>query len=255
MREHRYTMDMPHSAARLWALFQDYDSWTTYAPMVLEVEVVHPGDQHGNGLLRRVIYQMPLGPQGRRAGAGDRRGQGAGLHVHDAEPQAGQRPDGQGPAGAAGPEPDPLPLRGALPPDQGPVEVVRGPDLQVHQQEERGDDAGRRPQWLTDHPEYRPDLVASEPLPRRCRPPSTARRGCWRSSRSTLPAVGPHDVLLEVSPLRRVRQRPAHGDGGLGHARCHRGPRVHGHGGRRRLGGDPVGGRPVGGRRAQPPLR
>ncbi|HEY5699455.1 MAG TPA: SRPBCC family protein, partial [Acidimicrobiales bacterium] len=64
MREHRYTLDMPHSAARLWALFQDYDSWTKYAPMVTAVEVVHPGDQHGNGLLRRVIYQLPMGRKG-----------------------------------------------------------------------------------------------------------------------------------------------------------------------------------------------
>jgi len=34
MREHRYSFEMPHSAARIWALFQDYDRWTDYAPMV-----------------------------------------------------------------------------------------------------------------------------------------------------------------------------------------------------------------------------
>jgi hypothetical protein len=43
---------------------QDYDRWTAYAPMVLRVEVLHPGDAHGNGLLRRVIYQMPFGRRG-----------------------------------------------------------------------------------------------------------------------------------------------------------------------------------------------
>src|SRR5204863_101848 len=64
MREHRYTLEMPHSPERLWALFQDYDNWTAYAPMVIEVQVVHPGDANGNGLLRRVIYQMPLGRKG-----------------------------------------------------------------------------------------------------------------------------------------------------------------------------------------------
>src|SRR3954451_18577299 len=64
MREHRYTLEMPHSPERLWALFQDYDNWTAYAPMVIEVEVVHPGDAGGNGLLRRVIYKMPLGRKG-----------------------------------------------------------------------------------------------------------------------------------------------------------------------------------------------
>src|SRR5438309_4673835 len=55
---------MPHSPERLWALFQDYDNWTAYAPMVLGVEVVFPGDAGGNGLLRRVVYKMPLGRQG-----------------------------------------------------------------------------------------------------------------------------------------------------------------------------------------------
>lgn len=64
MREHRYTLDLPHSAPRLWALMQDYDRWDQYAPMVVRVDVLHPGDAGGNGLLRRVIYRMPLGRTG-----------------------------------------------------------------------------------------------------------------------------------------------------------------------------------------------
>jgi hypothetical protein len=64
MQEHRYHIDMPHPAPRIWALMQDYDHWTTYAPMVLEVQVLWPGDANGNGLLRRVIYQMPFGRRG-----------------------------------------------------------------------------------------------------------------------------------------------------------------------------------------------
>ena len=64
MREHRYTLDMPHSPARVWALMQDYDRWAVYAPMVIGVEVLHPGDDGGNGLLRRVIYKLPLGRRG-----------------------------------------------------------------------------------------------------------------------------------------------------------------------------------------------
>ena len=64
MREHRYHINMPHPAARIWALMQDYDRWTSYAPMVLEVQVLFPGDARGNGLLRRVIYQMPFGRRG-----------------------------------------------------------------------------------------------------------------------------------------------------------------------------------------------
>ena len=43
---------------------QDYDRWTDYAPMVIEVQVLWPGDAGGNGLLRRVIYPMPFGRRG-----------------------------------------------------------------------------------------------------------------------------------------------------------------------------------------------
>lgn len=64
MREHRFTLDIPHPPARVWKLFQRYDLWASYAPMVIGVEVVHPGDANGNGLLRRVIYKMPLGRKG-----------------------------------------------------------------------------------------------------------------------------------------------------------------------------------------------
>ena len=64
MREHRYSLDMPHSAHRVWTLMQDYDRWSVYAPMVLGVEVIHAGDEGGNGLLRRVIYKLPLGRRG-----------------------------------------------------------------------------------------------------------------------------------------------------------------------------------------------
>jgi hypothetical protein len=64
MREHEYTVDLPASAARLWALFQRYDLWKEYAPAVLDVEVVWPGDAVGNGLLRRVVYPLPFGRRG-----------------------------------------------------------------------------------------------------------------------------------------------------------------------------------------------
>lgn len=64
MREHRYHIDMPHTPERIWALMQDYSRWAVYAPMVIEVEVLWPGDAEGNGLLRRVIYKMPFGRRG-----------------------------------------------------------------------------------------------------------------------------------------------------------------------------------------------
>ena len=64
MREHRFSLDIPHPPERVWALFQRYDLWSNYAPMVIRVDVIHPGDERGNGLLRRVIYKMPFGRQG-----------------------------------------------------------------------------------------------------------------------------------------------------------------------------------------------
>lgn len=64
MREHEYSVDLDHSARRLWALFQRYDLWKEYAPAVLDVEIVYPGDAQGNGLLRKVTYPLPLGRRG-----------------------------------------------------------------------------------------------------------------------------------------------------------------------------------------------
>jgi len=64
VQEHRYSFEMPHSAARVWALFQDYDRWTDYAPMVHRVEVLWPGDEDHNGRLRRVSYKLPFGLKG-----------------------------------------------------------------------------------------------------------------------------------------------------------------------------------------------
>jgi hypothetical protein len=42
----------------------DYGRWAEYAPMVIAVEVVYPGDAAGNGLVRRVIYRLPFGRRG-----------------------------------------------------------------------------------------------------------------------------------------------------------------------------------------------
>jgi hypothetical protein len=64
VREHRYSVELPHSPARLWALMQDYDKWAECTPMVKRVDVLWPGDEHHNGRLRRVIYEMPFGREG-----------------------------------------------------------------------------------------------------------------------------------------------------------------------------------------------
>ena len=65
MKEYKYFIDIPHSKARLWALMQDYQKWPDFAkPMVTSVSIVKPGDERGNGLVRRVGYKLPLGFRG-----------------------------------------------------------------------------------------------------------------------------------------------------------------------------------------------
>lgn len=159
MREHRYSLDMPHPAARIWALFQDYDRWTDYAPMVLEVEVLHPGDQQGNGLLRRVIYKLPFG----------RRGSALEL-VTDVQPDRGytftmiNRQPGQDQTGRVRLEPQGTDRtrfhfdeRYHL--TKAPYRWFEGPIYRfINKQNEAS--MRRASAWLTEHPEYRPDLAA-----------------------------------------------------------------------------------------------
>jgi len=64
MRHHELAIEMPFAAARIWALFQRYDLWKEYAPAVLDIEIVYPGDSAGNGLLRKVTYPLPFGRRG-----------------------------------------------------------------------------------------------------------------------------------------------------------------------------------------------
>lgn len=65
MREYQYSLDLPHSPARIWALMQDYDKWPEFAkPMVTGIKVVQPGDKKGNGLVRHVNYKLPMGLKG-----------------------------------------------------------------------------------------------------------------------------------------------------------------------------------------------
>ena len=65
MREYEYSIDIPHSAERIWALMNDYDRWPQFAkPMVTGINVVKTGDEKGNGLVRHVNYKLPLGLKG-----------------------------------------------------------------------------------------------------------------------------------------------------------------------------------------------
>jgi hypothetical protein len=158
VREHRYSFEMPHSARRIWALFQDYDRWTEYAPMVLRVDVLWPGDEDHNGRLRRVVYKMPFG----------RRGSALEL-VSDVEPERGytytmiSSDPGNDQTGKIGLEP------------LGPNRTMFSFEERYHLTKipfkwfegaiyrfiNRQNEASMRraSQYLTDHPEYRPDLV------------------------------------------------------------------------------------------------
>ncbi len=76
MKEYSYSIDMPHSIERLWALMNDYDKWPEFAkPMVTGIDVAQPGDEMGNGLVRHVKFRLPLGLRGTSVET-----------VHDVEP-------------------------------------------------------------------------------------------------------------------------------------------------------------------------
>jgi hypothetical protein len=158
VREHRYTLELPHAAARLWALMQDYGRWTEYAPMVLGVEVLHPGDAVGNGLLRRVLYRLPL----------RRRGSALEL-VTDVEPARGytytmiSRDPGNDQTGRVrleplGPNRTRLHFEERYRLARAPWKWLEGPIYRfINRQNELS--MRRLSEWLTAHPEYRPDLV------------------------------------------------------------------------------------------------
>ena len=158
MREHRYSIEMPHSPERLWALFQDYDNWTAYAPMVIRVEVVHPGDAQGNGLLRRVIYKMPLGRRGsalelvREVEANH--GYTYTMLSHD----AGNDQTGAVRLERIGPNRTRFSFEERYHLTKKPWKWFEGPIYKFINKNNE-DSMRRASQWLTDHPEYRPDLI------------------------------------------------------------------------------------------------
>ena len=164
MREHRYTLEMPHSPERLWALFQDYDNWTAYAPMVLEVQVVHPGDADGNGLLRRVIYKMPFGREGSALElvtdvVEDDRGYGYTYTMISSDP--GNDQTGKVRLDPLGPDRTRFSFEERYNLTKAPWKWFEGPIYKFINKNNE-DSMRRASQWLTDHPEYRPDLVEKE---------------------------------------------------------------------------------------------
>ena len=159
MREHRYTVDLPHPAERLWALMQDYDRWSEYAPSVIRVDVLYPGDADGNGLLRRVIYPLPFG----------RRGAALEL-VTDVEHARGYtytmigRGGGDDRTGSVrleplGPDRTRLHFQETFALTSLPWRWFEGPIYRFINR--KNEESMRRlSDWLTAHPEYRSDLAA-----------------------------------------------------------------------------------------------
>jgi hypothetical protein len=160
VREHRYSFDIPHSAARIWALFQDYERWTDYAPMVKRVDVLWPGDEHHNGRLRRVIYKMPFGREG------------AALElVTDVEPErgytytmiskdAGNDQTGKIRLEPIGPNRTRFHFEERYVLTKAPWKWFEGP---IYRFINRKNEQSMRAlsAWLSAHPEYRPDLAAA----------------------------------------------------------------------------------------------
>ena len=66
MKEYQYSLDLPHPSSIIWKLLQDYGIWHDFAkPMVIAIDVVNPGDENGNGLIRHVKYKLPFGLKGK----------------------------------------------------------------------------------------------------------------------------------------------------------------------------------------------
>ncbi len=158
MREHRYSIDFPHSTQRLWALMQDYDRWTEYAPMVVAVEVLWPGDEGGNGLLRRVIYQLPLGRRGSALELVSEVEPARGYRYTMISGRAGSDQTGRLRLERLGPNRTRLHFEERYHLVQTPWKWFEGPIYRfINKQNEAS--MRRLSEWLTRHPEYRPDLV------------------------------------------------------------------------------------------------
>lgn len=158
MREHRYSVELPHSPARLWALMQDYDKWAECTPMVKRVDVLWPGDEHHNGRLRRVIYEMPFGREG-----------SALELVHDVEPERGytytmiSRDAGNDQTGRirltpVGPNRTRLDFEERYHLTKAPWKWFEG-RIYAFINKKNEESMRALSAWLTAHDDYRPDLV------------------------------------------------------------------------------------------------
>jgi len=141
---------------------QDYDRWSDYAPMVRRVEVVEPGDAAGNGLLRHVHYRLPFG---RTGFARERVGEveperGYTYTMLSSEP--GNDQTGRLRLEPLGPNRTRLHFEERYHLTRAPWRWLEGFIYAfINRQNERSMRSLSR--WLSDHPEYREDLIAPEP--------------------------------------------------------------------------------------------
>jgi hypothetical protein len=158
VREHRYQLELPHSPERLWALMQDYARWTEYAPMVVAVEVLHPGDAAGNGLLRRVVYRLPFGRRGAALELVTGVEAARGYTYTMIGRQPGNDQTGRLRLERLGPNRTRLHFEERYHLTALPWKWFEGPIYRFINR--KNEESMRRlSEWLTRHPEYRPDLV------------------------------------------------------------------------------------------------
>lgn len=158
MREHRYSFEMPHSTARVWALFQDYDRWTDYAPMVKRVDVLYPGDEHHNGRLRRVIYKMPLGREGSALELVTDVDEGRGYTYTMISNTPGNDQIGHVRLDPIGPNRTKFSFDERYNVVKAPWKWFEGPIYKFINKNNE-DSMRRASDWLSAHPEYRADLI------------------------------------------------------------------------------------------------
>jgi ribosome-associated toxin RatA of RatAB toxin-antitoxin module len=163
MREHRWSIEFPHAAERLWALMQDYDRWTEFAPMVIAVEVLYPGDAQGNGLLRRVIYRMPFGRKGSALELVTDVVTAQAYTYKMISRQPGNDQSGRVQLEPLGPDKVRLHFEERFHIVGAPLRWFEGPIYRfINRKNEES--MRRMSDWLTAHPEYRADLAPSGEL-------------------------------------------------------------------------------------------
>lgn len=165
MREHRYSLDLPHSPARIWALMREnalcfavaphHDRWGEYAPMVLDTKVLEPGDANGEGMVRLLVFKVLFG---RTAVARER--------VTDVEPERGYtfhmgKEIGSVRLERLGPNRTRVHFYEQFHIRKAPLKWFEGLIYRyINRQNERSLQGFSR--WLSDHPDFRPELVESE---------------------------------------------------------------------------------------------